>query len=87
MADCFAVLGYPNGAILAVADGVNWGEPARRAARCAILGCVSHVAAALAALSGGESALSWAGGMSHTVISTWFSRVGGGGGVDAQRCY
>jgi hypothetical protein len=26
-----------------VADGVNWGEPARRAARCAVLGSTEHL--------------------------------------------
>lgn len=30
VADCFGVLGYPEGAVIAVADGVNWGEPPRR---------------------------------------------------------
>lgn len=47
IADCFVALGYPSGALLAVADGVNWGEPARRAARCAVLGATAHLQASL----------------------------------------
>ncbi|GLC38305.1 hypothetical protein PLESTB_001750200 [Pleodorina starrii] len=47
VADCFGILAYPEGAILAVADGVNWGEPPRRAARCAVLGCLNHMHHAL----------------------------------------
>ncbi|PNH08120.1 hypothetical protein TSOC_005348 [Tetrabaena socialis] len=43
VADCFGILAYPEGAILAVADGVNWGEPPRRAARCAVLGTLQHM--------------------------------------------
>lgn len=41
------MVGYGSGAFLAVADGVNWGEPARRAARCAVLGATAHMHAAL----------------------------------------
>lgn len=47
VADCFGIIGYSEGAIMAVADGVNWGEPPRRAARCAVLGALSHIHAAL----------------------------------------
>ncbi|KAG2438537.1 hypothetical protein HXX76_005088 [Chlamydomonas incerta] len=47
VADCFGILAYQEGAILAVADGVNWGEPPRRAARCAVLGCLNHMHQAL----------------------------------------
>lgn len=47
VADCFGILAYPEGAILAVADGVNWGEPPRRAARCAVLGSLNHMHQAL----------------------------------------
>ncbi|KXZ52224.1 hypothetical protein GPECTOR_10g855 [Gonium pectorale] len=47
VADCFGILAYPEGAVLAVADGVNWGEPPRRAARCAVLGCLNHMHHAL----------------------------------------
>lgn len=34
-------------AILALADGVNWGEKASIAARCAIHGCLHHLNTAL----------------------------------------
>jgi hypothetical protein len=40
------------GALLAVADGVNWGEPPRRAARCAVLGCLSSLHKALQSHAG-----------------------------------
>jgi len=56
IADCFVTLGYANGALLAVADGVNWGEPARRAARCAVLGATAHLHAALQRLIKDSSA-------------------------------
>lgn len=47
VADCFGIVAYQEGALLAVADGVNWGEPPRRAARCAVLGCLNHMHRAL----------------------------------------
>lgn len=34
-------------AILALADGVNWGEKASIAARCAVHGCLHHLNTAL----------------------------------------
>lgn len=34
-------------AILALADGVNWGEKASVAARCAVHGCLHHLNTAL----------------------------------------
>ena len=43
IADCFGVLGYPRGAILALADGANWGESPLRAARCAVLASIQHL--------------------------------------------
>lgn len=43
------------GCIMAVADGVNWGEPAKRAARCAVLGCVHYLHNQLTALSQGQN--------------------------------
>ncbi|GLI63050.1 hypothetical protein VaNZ11_005765 [Volvox africanus] len=55
VADCFGILAYPEGAILAVADGVNWGEPPRRAARCAVLGCLNHMHHALKQHEGDSS--------------------------------
>ncbi|GFR43516.1 hypothetical protein Agub_g4609, partial [Astrephomene gubernaculifera] len=62
VADCFGILAYPEGAVLAVADGVNWGEPPRRAARCAVLGCLNHMHHALKQHEG-DSSLD-----SHTVF-------------------
>lgn len=35
------------GCILACADGVSWGEPARRAAQCAVLGSLNRMAETL----------------------------------------
>nr|CAD7204261.1 unnamed protein product [Timema douglasi] len=43
IADCFAVVARRNSAILAIADGVNWGEKACVAARSAIHGCVDYL--------------------------------------------
>ncbi|KAJ9507750.1 hypothetical protein QJQ45_019335 [Haematococcus lacustris] len=50
IADCFGITAYKSGSVLALADGVNWGEPARRAARCAVLGACAHLHQALAGL-------------------------------------
>jgi len=36
-----------NSAILALADGVNWGEKASLAARCAVHGCIDYLNKAL----------------------------------------
>ena len=36
-----------NSALLALADGVNWGEKARLAARCAVHGCLDYLNRAL----------------------------------------
>lgn len=36
VADVFGIISYQNGALLSVADGVNWGEKSRLAARCAV---------------------------------------------------
>ncbi|GFG37440.1 hypothetical protein Cfor_12013 [Coptotermes formosanus] len=43
IADCFAVVARTNSAILALADGVNWGEKACIAARSAVHGCVDYL--------------------------------------------
>ncbi|KAI6242606.1 PP2C-like domain-containing protein [Aphelenchoides fujianensis] len=43
VADVFAVLARENNSILALADGVNWGEGSRLAARCAIRGAIDHL--------------------------------------------
>ena len=47
IADCYCCVSYPNHALLAVADGVGWGDPAKRAARCAVVGSISHLHVAL----------------------------------------
>lgn len=42
IADCFACITYPQGAVLALADGVNWGQRPKQAARAAVHGfCTS----------------------------------------------
>lgn len=43
IADAFAVVMRENSAILALADGVNWGEKSCLAARCAIHGCINYL--------------------------------------------
>ena len=43
VADVFAVVSYENSAVLAIADGVNWGPKPRLAARCAVHGAMSHI--------------------------------------------
>jgi len=43
IADCFAIVARTNSAILALADGVNWGEKACIAARSAVHGCVDYL--------------------------------------------
>jgi len=43
IADCFAIVARSNSAILALADGVNWGEKACIAARSAVHGCVDYL--------------------------------------------
>uniref|UniRef100_A0A914Y8B7 PPM-type phosphatase domain-containing protein n=1 Tax=Panagrolaimus superbus TaxID=310955 RepID=A0A914Y8B7_9BILA len=47
IADVFGIISRENNAIIALADGVNWGEGARLAARCAIRGALDHVNAAV----------------------------------------
>lgn len=47
IADVFAIIARQNNAVLALADGVNWGDGARLAARCAIRGAMEHVDAAI----------------------------------------
>lgn len=47
VADAFAVVARSNNAILALADGVNWGEKAALAARSAIHGCMDYLNRAL----------------------------------------
>ena len=43
IADVFAIVARPNNAILALADGCNWGPKPLKAARCAILGCTEYL--------------------------------------------
>ncbi|KAK5638030.1 hypothetical protein RI129_012325 [Pyrocoelia pectoralis] len=43
IADCFGVIARNDSAILAVADGVNWGEKASIAAKSAIHGCLHYL--------------------------------------------
>lgn len=43
VADVYAVVAGENSCILALADGVNWGEKSRLAARCAVAGCLHYL--------------------------------------------
>ncbi|KAM3718442.1 PP2C-like domain-containing protein [Dirofilaria immitis] len=43
IADAFGIVARDNNVIMALADGVNWGEGARLAARCAIRGAIDHL--------------------------------------------
>ena len=43
IADAFALVGRRNNALLVCADGVNWGEKSKLAARCAVYGAVKHM--------------------------------------------
>ncbi|VDL77501.1 unnamed protein product [Nippostrongylus brasiliensis] len=43
VADVWGVVGRNNNGVLALADGVNWGEGARLAARCAVRGAIDHI--------------------------------------------
>ncbi|CAI5441687.1 unnamed protein product [Caenorhabditis angaria] len=43
VADVWGVVGRANNGIMALADGVNWGEGSRLAARCAIRGAIDHL--------------------------------------------
>uniref|UniRef100_A0A1W7R9Y8 PP2C-like domain-containing protein CG9801 n=1 Tax=Hadrurus spadix TaxID=141984 RepID=A0A1W7R9Y8_9SCOR len=47
IADSFAICMRENSAILALADGVNWGEKSCLAARCAVHGCMDYLNKAL----------------------------------------
>jgi hypothetical protein len=59
IADCFAAIAYQQGAILALADGVNWGERPKAAARGAVLGFCSSLHQQLAYAQGGCALWSW----------------------------
>lgn len=43
IADCFAYVARKNNALLVVADGVNWGEKSKLAARCAVNEAVNYI--------------------------------------------
>lgn len=43
IADSFGVSARKNNALLIVADGVNWGEKSKMAARCAVYGCMKFM--------------------------------------------
>ncbi|EJD73781.1 hypothetical protein LOAG_18821 [Loa loa] len=43
IADAFGIVARDNNVVMALADGVNWGEGARLAARCAIRGAIDHL--------------------------------------------
>lgn len=43
IADAFGLVVRENSAILALADGVNWGEKSCLAAQCAVHGCVDYL--------------------------------------------
>lgn len=43
VADVYAVVAGENSCILVLADGVNWGEKSRLAARCAVAGCLQYL--------------------------------------------
>lgn len=47
VADSFAICVRENSAILALADGVNWGEKASLASKCAVNGCMDYLNQAL----------------------------------------
>ena len=47
VADVYAVVAGENSCILALADGVGWGEKSRLAARCAVAGCLQYLSSHL----------------------------------------
>ena len=47
IADVYAVVAGENSGILALADGVGWGEKSRLAARCAVAGCLQYLSSHL----------------------------------------
>ncbi|KAF6254955.1 hypothetical protein COO60DRAFT_260710 [Scenedesmus sp. NREL 46B-D3] len=55
IADCYGILTYRGGAVMALADGVNWGERPRAAARGAVHGFLGHVHQELAVAQGGKA--------------------------------
>lgn len=47
VADAYGICVRENSAILALADGVNWGDKAALAAKCAVHGCIDYLNRAL----------------------------------------
>lgn len=47
VADCFGIIARENSCIMALADGVNWGNGARIAARCAVQGSIDYLNSAI----------------------------------------
>ncbi|XP_062564432.1 PP2C-like domain-containing protein CG9801 [Armigeres subalbatus] len=47
VADCFGIIARDNTCIMALADGVNWGDGARLAARCAVQGAIEYLNSAI----------------------------------------
>lgn len=43
VADAFAICARKNNTVLLIADGVNWGEKSRLAARCALFGSMNFI--------------------------------------------
>lgn len=43
IADAFALCARKNNCLLLIADGVNWGEKSRLAARCALYGAMKYI--------------------------------------------
>lgn len=55
IADCYGLVTRENAAVLALADGVNWGEGARLAARSAVHGCLDYIDTAIFGQSSGKN--------------------------------
>jgi hypothetical protein len=43
VADAFAICARGNNCVMLIADGVNWGEKSRLAARCALYGSMEYI--------------------------------------------
>ena len=43
IADSFGLCARKNSCVMIVADGVNWGEKSKMAARCAVYGCMKYI--------------------------------------------
>ena len=47
IADCFAQIARKNNSLMVIADGVNWGEKSKLAARCAVNAAIHYLDDAL----------------------------------------